>query len=471
MPFGNHCEYVNFAACVAANADKENPEGYCAALMRETEEACKSMKTRYLSLDQFREHESHTRTAKGPVTLLDDQEERLVILAPQVPEIKALGGHDSRLIEFRITDETIDRMSDKLSIDGWDTDSYEKNPVVLWAHSHYDPPVGKALTLEVSKKKKEVKSITEFTPKELYPLGYMIYQMYLQKFMHAVSVGFFPKEYTWVSSDTDEERARRGGIDFLKQELLEYSAVPVPANPNALAVARSMGIDTTPLKQWAERVLDESTSKNLTDDARRRVEVLRAASSPDGRALILEIGDMKMKTSEGENPPAPPSKTTLTVKEVVTRRWDCGTEGHVHATQQDAEECASLDLIVIAASSAIDAVVKSVKARCNGDVTKAGRVLSKKNQDTLQAAADAMKAASDSINTVLAQVADGGDGEAEDDDSEGDKSNSGVVAVEFADAGEQKDQDVDIQLDPADIERAIREVVDDSIMRLTGRVD
>ena len=34
MPFG---EYENFDACVAANSDKENPNAYCAEIMRRTE--------------------------------------------------------------------------------------------------------------------------------------------------------------------------------------------------------------------------------------------------------------------------------------------------------------------------------------------------------------------------------------------------------------------------------------------------
>jgi len=38
VPFGSDCEYKDFDACVAANSDKDNPEGYCATLMDATEE-------------------------------------------------------------------------------------------------------------------------------------------------------------------------------------------------------------------------------------------------------------------------------------------------------------------------------------------------------------------------------------------------------------------------------------------------
>ena len=40
--------------------------------------------------------------------------------------------------------------------------------------------------------------------------------------------------------------------NFKRQKLLEWSAVPVPSNPEGLAQARSFGIDTTPIIGWAD---------------------------------------------------------------------------------------------------------------------------------------------------------------------------------------------------------------------------
>jgi HK97 family phage prohead protease len=431
------------------------------------------MSLRYVNIDQFRGLHG---TVKDNVLAVEKEHidtDGLVVLAPSVPEVRALGGHDSRMVEFIITDESIDRMSDKISIDGWELDNYEKNPVVLWAHSHYDPPVGKATTLDVNKKKKQIRSITEFTPKDLNPLGYMIYQMYLQKFMNAVSVGFKPKEYTWVSSQNDAERARRGGIDFLKQELLEYSAVPVPANPNAVVSAKSAGIDVAPLRAWAEQVLDEKSLRNLSGDARRHIEVLRSATSPVGRALYLEIGDMKMAGTKDEVPPTPaapdPAKTAdipeVVVKEVVVRRWDCGTEGHTHTEKADAEGCVQFD-------KTIDGIIVTLGGI--DTIVKAGRVLSKKNEQSLRAAVEA-------LNNVLAQLSK--EDEEEDDDKEGDddeedtdddsKGDTGV-AVRFGDAGEPKQRSVEDLtggLSMEAITRAIDEGTAAALARATGRVD
>lgn len=42
MPFGPDCEYDDFAACLRANADKDDPEAYCGKLQADTEDHCKT---------------------------------------------------------------------------------------------------------------------------------------------------------------------------------------------------------------------------------------------------------------------------------------------------------------------------------------------------------------------------------------------------------------------------------------------
>jgi Caudovirus prohead serine protease len=48
-------------------------------------------------------------------------------------------------------------------------------------------------------------------------------------FLHATSVGFRPLDFDFAKS-----ASRKGGIDFKKQELLEVSIVPIPANSSCL---------------------------------------------------------------------------------------------------------------------------------------------------------------------------------------------------------------------------------------------
>ena len=91
--------------------------------------------------------------------------------------------------------------------------------------------------------------------------------------MKAVSVGFNPLEWNFVQS-----KERPFGIDFIKQELLEISPCPVPCNANALIEARAKGIDTAPLVQWAERILDEGDMTFIPREL--LVETYRAAKTP-----------------------------------------------------------------------------------------------------------------------------------------------------------------------------------------------
>jgi len=387
---------------------------------------------RYLTFDQFRKHAQENHKPETPLVTED-----LVVLASHVPVVRALGGIDSRLVEFIITDESVDRASDMVKFDGWNTDAFEKNPVVLWAHSHYDPPVAKSTELVFDEKKRQLRSVAEFTPRDVNPLGYMVYQMYVQRFLHAVSVGFQPKEWTWVSSDSDGERARRMGIDYLKQELLEYSAVPVPANQNALAVARGMGIDTTPLKWWAEQILDEKSVRNLNEEGRREMEVIRLAASPGGQSLFLDLGKKQEEPAEDK------------VKALPTT-WSCGTDGHAHESKAEAETCNKID--AGAADLATSLTVLT-------GVIKAGRVLSKKNETSLRNAVAELTA-------VLAQL----DQEAEEED-EGEEEGKRVESGHVLFTKEPPASEVRIMIDSDELRAMIADGVKETLHHAMGRVD
>lgn len=126
------------------------------------------------------------------------------------------------VLKFVITDETVDRYGDIVRANGGVYDNYLNNPIVLMHHISHggDLPVAKCINLEVVELK--VIATVEFDTDE-------ISQEVLRKikggFLNCVSIGFCPIEY--------EENKETRGMIFNTWELLEFSFVKIPANPNA----------------------------------------------------------------------------------------------------------------------------------------------------------------------------------------------------------------------------------------------
>jgi len=148
-----------------------------------------------------------------------------------------------RSVLFTISKEVVDRDGDILRASGVDFSNYMKNPVFLSFHNSREFPLGKVTKFWVEGN--EVKAIVYFptleelssdpaNASEKAKLVDFTYHCYKTGMLNAVSVGFIPLE--WVETEN--------GFDILKWELLEFSAVAVPANQDAIAQAvKSFGND------------------------------------------------------------------------------------------------------------------------------------------------------------------------------------------------------------------------------------
>lgn len=105
------------------------------------------------------------------------------------------------------------------------------NPVILWAHDYRVPPVAKAVSGKI--KDNMLLLDIEFAETDF---GKEVKYLYDNGFMNSFSVGFIPKEW-----DRDPD----GRLVFTDVELLETSAVPVPANAqaNIIRSVKGMGMD------------------------------------------------------------------------------------------------------------------------------------------------------------------------------------------------------------------------------------
>lgn len=161
-----------------------------------------------------------------------------------------------RKMAFTISTAAVDRDGDTIDPKGWDLGAYKSNPVVLWAHDYSRPPLGKAVNLEMTKD--GLRADVEFLPAGMDPFADMIHDMVKGGFLNATSVGFKGKDFS-------RSKDREHGYDFKSQELLEFSIVPVPSNPEALVQrgldSAQVGKYAKAMRSWANDVLGEAVPK------------------------------------------------------------------------------------------------------------------------------------------------------------------------------------------------------------------
>lgn len=140
-------------------------------------------------------------------------------------------------LTFVLSDATVDRYGDVIEAEGWDLRWFKRNPIALFGHSG-DFPIGtwEDVRVEGGKLIGKLKLAAEGTSPRIDELRRLVQQ----KVLKAVSVGFKPVE--------SEPMGQRGGVRYLKQELLETSLVSVPANPAALAVAKSLHVSSETIR-------------------------------------------------------------------------------------------------------------------------------------------------------------------------------------------------------------------------------
>lgn len=206
-------------------------------------------------------------------------------------EIK-FGHEDDRTIDFIISTAAKDRDGDTIDPKGWILTNFLKNPVVLFGHDSWSLPIGRAENVRIEDG--ALKASVKFASAEMNKLADSVFQMVKAGFLSATSVGFSPVEF------------KRGddGIQFIKQELLEFSIVPIPSNPEALVTAK--GLDLSPVKDWFKNYLDDwektkdcaivskSQMNNACDVIRKAINTVKKdtitfnEAHPDGTPIAPE---------------------------------------------------------------------------------------------------------------------------------------------------------------------------------------
>lgn len=178
------------------------------------------------------------------------------------------------------SDESVDAMGDIIQVAGWQLERFQKNPQLLWAHDARGLPVGVVEKVHRGRHKGEKALLTESVlhSEDLNPMAPTVERLIESGALPGVSVGFIPKEMVFPNSEDERKGLGLGpfGVLHKKQELLELSVVPVPANANALQ--RSM-IETS------TKVFEEALE--LGADAEMIEHIRAALCMTDGECVRI----------------------------------------------------------------------------------------------------------------------------------------------------------------------------------------
>jgi len=215
---------------------------------------------------------------------------------------------EERAIIHWITTSDLDRDNDVIDPKGMDDSEYEQTKTVLFNHNSFYP-IGKS---GWRKKKEEGVLAKSYFSKT--PFANDVYTWHKEGVINAWSVSFMPLlKNGRIAEDAIEYDEKKNLRKFLKWKLLEYSSVPIPANPQAIDMAKSMTkslegtqlIDIASVRLDVEAQLKEYASaiSEITELKSQLQELLSIKDSfsklAELEASILELSqEIETKTNE-----------------------------------------------------------------------------------------------------------------------------------------------------------------------------
>jgi HK97 family phage prohead protease/HK97 family phage major capsid protein len=180
--------------------------------------------------------------------------------------------------EFILSDATPDRFGDIVEVEGWQTENFKRNPVALFSH-RADFPVGTWSNIRTHDK--ALRGDLILAPKGISDRIDEIRGLVEAGILRAVSVGFKPLERRAVDPHRNDPFAPSV---YTKSELVEVSLVAIPANPNALAVAKSLHLSPEVQRLVFAEHGNKSTggasayARTRAEHGNKRKQVITAAS-------------------------------------------------------------------------------------------------------------------------------------------------------------------------------------------------
>lgn len=211
-----------------------------------------------------------------------------ITLAFEPASTKDLG---DGVLEAVITTSATDRHGEHIETGGISTEQYMNNPVVLYGHDYEGLPIGK--TIKLTPFKNKLKARFQLAIEEL-PFAATVYNLVKNGYLNAVSIGGLVKE--WDDKYTT----------IKEMEMIEFSIVPIPANPQALITARSFEAAAGKSLEVVREEFQSLQHKSLVDklsempendinSAVSILEMLTATLKAAAKATASESGNPEIK--------------------------------------------------------------------------------------------------------------------------------------------------------------------------------
>lgn len=305
---------------------------------------------------------------------LTEEVKAKLLEAMAVPEVKKLlskikdaSDTDTGTFKMVISTSSVDRHGESVDQKGWQLENYQVNPIVLWSHDSWAMPIG--VTDKIYVEGEKLIAEGRFAPAEVNPLAQQVRRAYELGIMNMASVGFIPHE--------------QEGNTYTKCELLEWSFVPVPANPQC--------------SRLEEKELGELISKGLIIDKMitKDTEVAEVLPAPVEPAALED--ETQKKTVKADS---------TALSEAVGEEF----------AKMQSEIVDSMNLHTIN-------VMKLIMAEEDGEpvdeksksLQKSGRVLSDKNRGIINTSIEQMEKSIAALRELL-DATNSSSAEGEDDD-------------------------------------------------------
>jgi HK97 family phage prohead protease len=182
-----------------------------------------------------------------------------------------------REVTHVISTSSIDRAGDIVDPSGWQLDQYLRNPVVLIDHDYsVRSIIGRAVDVGVTEE--GLVATTQFHDKGL---GAEAFELVKAGMAKAWSVGFVGRKVEFIKDEDDKVT----GLHFKQQELLEYSLVAVPMNPDAVMNAIKAGVSRAHLDYFFRNA-------EPSEEARDMPKAANSAKAEPSGADAVAIRDL-----------------------------------------------------------------------------------------------------------------------------------------------------------------------------------